>query len=235
MPFALFGFLRFGPFRLCLVPPPQAPHSHRASIPPNTKAHTRGAITGNGSLATRGDSRATPHQPPSQSPSHVAACPCPRPPGAAGAGAARIDRGRASARGPQAAARVAAARCRSASVAPCRASPRGARAGRDAPRQQQLSGAAWRKRPSSARSWGAGARRWARRARPAHARGAHLQPARRVAARACGGLGWRSSRASPEARRTRARRERVSDTPRWSGRAVGSRRTVCMAAPHGGR
>jgi hypothetical protein len=59
-----------------------------------------------------------------------------------------------------------------------------------------------------ARSWGAGARRRARRARSAHAVRA-CRP-RRLAARACGGLGWRSSRASPEARRTRGRRERVT-------------------------
>ena len=121
---------------------------------------------------------------------------------------ARIDRGRASARGP---ASGGSRSCglpgdRRPSRVP-RAPSRCARRPRS-PRQQQLSGAAWRKRRSCARSWGAGARRWARRARSAHA--ACTCSPRRVAARACGGLGWRSSRRSPEARRTRARRERVS-------------------------
>ena len=58
------------------------------------------------------------------------------------------------------------------------------------------------------RPWGAGACRWARRARSAHA--VRTCRPRRAAARACGGLGWRSSRASTEARRTSGRRERVS-------------------------
>ena len=127
---------------------------------------------------------------------------------AAAAAQARIDRGRASARGLRAAARVAAARWaigagRSVPHVPsrCALRPR-------SPRQVQLRGAAWRKRRSCARSWGAGARRWARRARSAHA--VRTCSPRRLAARACGGLGWRSSRRSPEARRTRGRRERVT-------------------------
>ena len=121
---------------------------------------------------------------------------------------ARIDRGRASARGPAS----GGSRSRGSpgdrrpSRVP-RAPSRCARRPRS-PRQQQPSGAAWRKRRSCARSWGAGARRWARRARSAHV--LRTCRPRRLAARACGGLGWRSSRRSPEARRTRGRRERVT-------------------------
>ena len=142
----------------------------------------------------------TPHQPPSQPPSHVAACH-----GRCGAGAGP-DRPR-----PRERARVLSGGSRSRGLTggrrPSRVPHAPSRCARRprSPRQQQPSGAAWRKRRSCARSWGAGARRWARRARSAHA--VRTCSPRRLAARACGGLGWRSSRASTEARRTRGRRE----------------------------
>ena len=147
--------------------------------------------------------RGPPRAPPSQPPSHVAACH-----GRCGAGAGP-DRPR-----PRERARVLSGGSRSRGLTgdrrPSRVPHAPSRCARRprSPRQQQLSGAAWRERRSCARSWGAGARRWARRARSAHA--VRTCRPRRLAARACGGLGWRSSRRSPEARRTRGRRERVS-------------------------
>ena len=125
---------------------------------------------------------APPRQPPSQPPSHVAACH-----GRCGAGAGP-DRPR-----PRERARVLSGGSRRRGLTSDRrpsrvphAPSRCARRPRS-PRQQQPSGAAWRKRRSCARSWGAGARRWARRARSAHA--VRTCRPRRVAARACGGLG----------------------------------------------
>ena len=125
---------------------------------------------------------APPRQPPSQPPSHVAACH-----GRCGAGAGP-DRPR-----PRERARVLSGGSRRRGLTgdrrPSRVPHAPSRCARRprSPRQQQPSGAAWRKRRSCARSWGAGARRWARRARSAHA--VRTCRPRRVAARACGGLG----------------------------------------------
>ena len=186
--------------------------SHRATaqlvaLPPNTThEHTRRANRQRkprDSWTRTSNAADTPHQPPSQPPSHVAACH-----GRCGAGAGP-DRPR-----PRERARASSGGSRSRGLAgdrrPSRVPRAPSRCARRprSPRQQQLRGAAWRERRSCARSWGAGARRWARRARSAHA--VRTCRPRRLAARACGGLGWRSSRASTEARRTRGRRERVS-------------------------
>ena len=194
----------------------QSPHT---SSPTTPREHTLGTLRahisqtpgggdgGDGATrladriaAVRGQQRTPEHQPPSQPPSHVAACH-----GRCGAGAGPDrprprERARASSGGSRRRGSLGDRRPSRVARAPSRCARRPR-----SPRQQQLSGATRRERRSCARSWGAGARRWARRARSAHAVRA-CRP-RRLAARACGGLGWRSSRRSPEARRTRGRRE----------------------------